>query len=93
MEDMLWKFPHVGEGIFKRLSNKNMVKCKKVCRNWEYFITNKRFHKQRVVFEMRQKKVDKYGWTPLHTAARAGELSECKQIMKYVENKNPRLYI
>ena len=39
MEDMLWKYPHLGEDVFKKLSNKNLAKCKKVARTWESFIT------------------------------------------------------
>ena len=49
MEDMLWKFPHVGEQIFTKLSNKNLAKCKKISRSWDYFITNEKFCKQRVL--------------------------------------------
>ena len=48
MEDMLWKFPHVGADVFKKLSNKNLAKCKKVARTWECFINNERFCKERV---------------------------------------------
>ena len=71
MEDMLWKFPHVGQQIFKKLSNKNLAKCKKVSRSWEYFITNEKFYKQRVHYEMKQKDKDFLGMTPLHKAAKA----------------------
>ena len=67
MEDMLWKFPHIGEGIFKKLSNKNVVKCKKVARTWESFIVNDRFLKQRVKYETMQKEKD------ANTAATAAE--------------------
>ena len=60
MEDMLWKFPHIGENIFKKLSKKNLAKCKKVSRSWEYFITNEKFYKQRVHYEMKQKDKDNH---------------------------------
>ena len=90
MEDMLWKFPHIGENIFKKLSNKNLAKCKKVSRSWEYFITNEKFYKQRVHYEMKQKEKLMFGDTPLHEAARDGQLLECKLIIDHVEDKNPQ---
>ena len=89
MEDMLWKFPHIGQNIFKKLSNKNLAKCRAVTRTWEHFINNEKFYQQRVHFEMRQKEKDDNGLTPLHEAAESGQLSECKSIIDHVENKNP----
>ena len=89
MEDMLWKFPHVGKQIFKNLSNKNLAKSKKVARSWEHFITNENFYKQKVHYENKQKK-GLWGRTPLHSAAEAGKISECKLIIDNVEDKNPQ---
>ena len=68
MEDMLWKFPHVGQQIFKKLSNKALAKNKKVARTWKHFITNEKFYKQKVHYETRQKE-NPSGETPLHEAA------------------------
>ena len=90
MEDMLWKFPHVGEQIFKKLSNKNLAKCKKVARTWDHFIINDKFYKLKVKYETMQKNKNEYGETPLHEAAESGQLSECKLIIDHVENKNPK---
>ena len=90
MEDMLWKFPHVGQQIFSKLSNKNLVKGKKVARTWEHFITNEHFYQQKVHYETKQKKKEKNGETPLHKAAKEGNLLECKLIMDNVEDKNPK---
>ena len=90
MEDMLWKFPHVGKRIFKKLSNKNLVKCKEVGRSWEYFITHEKFYNEKVKYELIQKKRDEIGRTPLHEAAEAGQFPECKMIIDHVENKNPQ---
>ena len=91
MEDMLWKFPHVGQQIFKKLSNKNLTKSKEVARTWEHFITNEKFYKQKVYYETKQKEKDQW-WrrTPLHKAAKEGKVSECKLIMDNVEDKNPK---
>ena len=78
MEDMLWKFPHVGKQIFKKLSNKNLSKTKKVARSWEHFIINEKFYKQKVYYEIKQKKKDPDDdWTPLHDAAKKGKFLEC----------------
>ena len=89
MEDMLWRFPHIGEQIFKKLFNKNLAKSKKVAKTWICFITNQRFYKQRVKYEMIQKQKGVKGKTHLHTVARTGNLSECKAIIENVEDNNP----
>ena len=92
MEDMLWKFPHVGNRIFKKLSNKNLARCKKVEKTWETFIINDKFYKQKVYYEMKQKEKSENGMTPLHKAAKEGNFSEFKAIIYHVEDKNPQDY-
>ena len=87
---MLWKFPHVGNQVFKKLSNKNLAKSKKVARTWESFINNEKFYQQKVHYETQQKKKGKNGGTPLHKAAKEGKFLECKLIMDNVEDKNPK---
>ena len=93
MEDMFWKFPHIGEEIFKKLGNKNLAKCQKVGKTWGHFITNQRFYQQRVKYEKMQKNTDELmGMTPLHEAAGKGEFELCKQIINNVQNKNPKCH-
>ena len=87
---MLWKFPHVGQQVFKKLSNENLAKSKKVARTWENFITNEKFYKQKVHYETKQKEKDNIGMTPFHYAALEGNLLECKLIIDNVEDKNPK---
>ena len=89
MEEIIWRFPHIGNNIFKRLSNKSLIKCKKVARTWEYFFINEKFYKIKLKYETKQKGQDEYGKTPLHQAAESGNLEECKSIMDHVEVKNP----
>lgn len=90
MEDMLWKFPHIGQQIFKKLSNKNLAKSKEVARTWKHFITNEKFYKQKVYYESKQKKKDDLGRTSLHKAAEMGKVSEFELIIDNVEDKNPK---
>ena len=40
MEDILLRFPHIGENIFKKLNRKNFCKSMEVSRSWNYFIKN-----------------------------------------------------
>ena len=88
MEEVLLRFPHLGEQIFKKLLNKNLLKCMNVSKTWYHFINKEKFYKLRVKYENYQKKVDQFGDTPLHKAARNGDLSECKSIINHIENKN-----
>ena len=92
MEDMFLKFPHIGEGIIKKVSIKNLAKCIKVARTWERFIVDDKFYKERVKYEKLQMDVDENGRTPLHKAAENGQFSEFKMIFDHVEDKNPEDY-
>ena len=38
MEEVLLRFPYVGEEIFDLLDEKSLEKCKKVCKTWKFFI-------------------------------------------------------
>ena len=89
MEDILWRFPHIGEQIFKNLANKNLVKCKTVSKSLNHFIINQKFYHLRVHYENLQKNLDDLGRTPLHIAATRGEFTKCKSIIENVDNKNP----
>ena len=89
MEEILLRFPHIGDQMFNRLSNHSLAKCKTVCKTWYDFIIHEKFYKQRVTYEMIQKDKNKYGETRLHQKARNGQLYDCKLIIDHVENKNP----
>ena len=46
MEEVLSRFPHIGEGVFKKLNGKNFFKSLEVGRSWNYFIRNQRVLKK-----------------------------------------------
>ena len=43
MEEILRRFPHIGEQIFKELDNKSLAKCRKADRSWRTFIDDQKF--------------------------------------------------
>ena len=45
MEEVLLRFPHLGDRIFKILSNNGLIQCKMVSKTWYHFITNEKFYK------------------------------------------------
>ena len=42
MEEILFRFPHIAEDIFKELNGKNFFKAMEVTQSWKYFIDNQR---------------------------------------------------
>ena len=38
MEEVLLRFPHIGEGIFESLDEKSIETCRRLCRTWKNFI-------------------------------------------------------
>ena len=43
MEELLFRFPHVGTKIFEELNSKNVAQCQKVTRSWKSFIDAQKF--------------------------------------------------
>ena len=92
IEEFFWRFPHIGEKFFKKLSYKNLVNCKAVSKSWYHYIIKQKFYliQCRLHYENLQKNKDKFGRTPLHKAAINGDFLKCKSIIENVDNKNPK---
>ena len=66
MENILSRFPVIGQEIFKQVDNPNLTKCKEVCHSWGYFLNNEtlvwlrmlqKYNKNHVEFQEDWKKV------------------------------------
>ena len=40
MEEVFVRFPNVGQKIFKKINDQNLVKCQKISKIWQNFIEN-----------------------------------------------------
>ena len=40
MEEILLRFPNIGQYIFKELNDEDFFKSMKVCQSWKYFISS-----------------------------------------------------
>ena len=127
MEEVIVRFPHLGDKILKKLDSKSLVNCKEVNRNFENFMkvekrsylhaiqwyTNCSESLMREIVEkygaaiiilsilreiygkfcrntkQHHKYLKKYGSTPLHVAAKMGQSGAYHLIMENVANKNP----
>ena len=49
MEEIMSRFPHLGEQIFDQLNRKNLQKCRKVEESWKIFIDRQKFPWIRVI--------------------------------------------
>ena len=49
MEEIITRFPHLGEQIFDQLNRKNLQKCRKVEESWKIFIDRQKFPWIRVI--------------------------------------------
>ena len=49
IEDMISRFPHLAEYIFKQLDTKNLKSCLNVSKQWCNFIQNERFPWKRMI--------------------------------------------
>ena len=42
MEEIVLRFPHIGQQIFEKLDDQCLVKCRKVQKSWKDFISNEK---------------------------------------------------
>ena len=102
MEEVLLRFPHIGEGIYKKLNGKDFCKSMEVTRSWNYFIRNQRVlqrayntHKAPWVIQTLTEEIDWYQShqqkkTPFHLAAQRGYFAVCQELMENSNDKNSK---
>ena len=82
MEEVICRFPHIGEQIFAELEDSSLAKCRETNRLWQDFINSETFYKKRIE-AMIDKEIKSYeedfdipkgSLTPLHSAAIGGHL-------------------
>ena len=54
IEDMIHRFPHMANNIFKKLDTKDLKMCLKVSLKWSAFIHNQRFPWKRTIRKVRE---------------------------------------
>ena len=99
MEEILLRFSHIGQAIFKELNGKDFCKSKEVNRSWYHFINNERSLQTAYKYRI-QEKIDILTGectrfskqTPFHLAAERGYLSICQEIMENTDDRNPKDY-
>ena len=52
LDEIFWKFPHIGEQIIEKLDNKSLVKCKEVNALWLNFINEGKAVMIRIIQQM-----------------------------------------
>ena len=57
MEEILFRFPHLTENIFRRLKNKDLVKCRLVSTAWKTLLDDQKFMSLRTIKECTKNQV------------------------------------
>ena len=81
MEELLLRFPYVGEEIFDRLDEKSLGICKKVCRSWKKFIEDptQKFMWIQIIKELEE-----------NTCPCLNRYSENLPLMNYISGPKPK---
>ena len=88
MEEVLLRFNHIGKQIFARLSNDELTKCREAGSFFKNFIDEENLPWNRIVV---QKFACQNGETPLHLAAKTGQIQQFKSISEDLNDKNPTM--
>ena len=102
MEEILLRFSHIGQAIFKELNGRDFCQSREVNRQWYHFISNERALQKAYKKQIEDKiqslndEIEGYNYlrnwnlTPFHLAAERGYLPACQQIMESAHDKNPK---
>ena len=96
MDEIILRFPHLAEQIFRELDNKSVAKCRDTNRLWQAIINRDKSYKQRItkMIEDSKKKAKQHyykikGFTPLHLAALNGQTQMVMDLIDRQGEKNP----
>ena len=105
MEEIISRFPMIGQAIYKELDRKDFCRSREVNRSWNYFMSNERAlqkaYKKRIQEKIQTLKEEILGYsdwrdqktTPLHLAAKRGYLPVCQEIIEDADDKNPEEWL
>ena len=51
MEELFEESPPIAKQIFEELDNKNLTKCREVCKSWQKFIDNEKITWNRILMK------------------------------------------
>ena len=87
MEELMLKFPHLPEKLFKKLDSESLFKCREVARSWENIIGRRNYPWLRIVnIPTILKERNSY----LHLAAETGQIEAFKTTINQEEDENIR---
>ena len=99
MEEIMLRFPNIGQYIFKELNDEDFCKSMEVSQSWKFFISSdfkaRKDLKERIQDKIQSliKEIDGF-WepkpTPFHLAAKRGYLPVYQQMMENANDKNPK---
>ena len=98
MEEILYRFQHLGEQIFAELDDKSLAKSRETSRSWLDFICNERFYKNRINEMLVNKATDYVDGklrgellrSKVHCAAFYGQTQIVMDILEDSSDKNPK---
>ena len=95
MEEIILRFPHIGEQIFKLLDDKSLAESREVSRSWQKFINEEKFYKQIIakMIEEKKQELDKLGlrFPPIYYLAISGQTGLFFEALEVEKEKNPQI--
>ena len=86
MEDMLWKFPHIGQQIFNELNDNDLTKSREISQSWRKFIDEEKISWNRILLKYPCRNEQ----SPLHIAALTGQYETYVKLADNLKDINPK---
>ena len=92
MEEIFFRFSHLGEQIFEQLDNESLATCKKVDRLWHGYLEQQKFHHIRTIVET-VKKFHDFGnsWKKTLVKASTQIVLDLRKAVDVFYRRNPAL--
>ena len=88
MEEVLTRFPHIGEQIFANLDNQNLMKCREVCDPWMTFLNQEKLIWTRIILSYIEP-TNSWNWQKFFSTTSTPMLCQkAKRIQQFYKYEN-----
>ena len=92
IEEILTRFPHIGEQIFANLDDQNLTKCREVCDTWMTFLNNEKLIWTRIILSHIEED-NSWNWKKFLSTTSTPMLSKISRKIRFFYKSEPICYI
>ena len=92
VEELLTRFPHIGEQIFANLDDQNLTKCREVCDSWMMFLEVEKLIWKRIILSHIEE-TNSWNWKKFLSTTSTPKLCKISRKIRFFYKSEPICYI